>query len=641
MSTVFKDKLDSIFKTVDLVFDHDQLGLVHMMNQCSSLPIHAVGSGGSMIVAEFLAQTRAQLGHAMTNCITPMAYVLGASDDGSPSWFFSASGENQDIRAAFQAGLRNTRDNLFTLTNAREGALSSLARNSGSALYVSPVADAKDGFLATHSVISGALALVLAGDRIAGKEQSVVRQTNLRDRVAKWLCPAARAQLGATLGPQLACDTLILLHDPQLAAAATLIETSAWEAGLCSVQRTDFRNFAHGRHVWLDKHPTKTFLISIFTEQSKPVWDMTDASLPAAVARAAFSFHRAGRASQLEGISFGLAFVEALGAAKGVDPGKPGVAEFGRRLFDDSVLRNVVAEDLPSVRRKRRAAVKVDSEPSCTELSSTRASFVKDIESSVFGALVLDYDGTVVATDKRFAPPAPEIIAELRRLIDGDIRVGFASGRGGSIGEALRVALPEAYHSQILIGYFNGALIQPLDVDIRNEPIASDSEIVEARRRLMSLAGLFRNDWAPKDHGLQLTIDKARLSDEFKGTMWMIEALADLNVQILQSGHSIDIFPRWASKRDVVARLRESISSTASATLCIGDRGERFGNDHDLLEGPHGVSVGRVCDRYHTCWNLAPDDQQGPLGLKTLLASFKVVSPGAAKLTVPISFSFG
>jgi hypothetical protein len=91
----------------------------------------------------------------------------------------------------------------------------------------------------------------------------------------------------------------------------------------------------------------------------------------------------------------------------------------------------------------------------------------------------------------------------------------------------------------------------------------------------------------------------------------------------------------------VVARIQKSLPVSASAVLCIGDRGERFGNDHDLLEGPHGLSVGKVCDRPHTCWNLAPDERQGPLGLQSILKALKVVSPGAAKLSVPETFSFG
>src|SRR6202012_3364689 len=102
----------------------------------------------------------------MTASITPMAYVLQNGDPLAMSWFFSASGDNQDIQAAFEAGVKLSLETLFVLTNASYGALATQARRNGSPLFVAPVADAKDGFLATHSAISSTLALVLASDRL-------------------------------------------------------------------------------------------------------------------------------------------------------------------------------------------------------------------------------------------------------------------------------------------------------------------------------------------------------------------------------------------------------------------------------------------------------------------------------------------
>lgn len=641
MTTLFEAKLNAIPETVEAVFAADITNLARMMGHCAGVPVFAVGSGGSSVVIEFLAQCRSQLGHSVTSSLTPMAYVLQNGDPSAKCWFFSASGDNQDIQAAFEAGGRLSPETVFVLTNASNGALATQARRNGSSLFVAPVADAKDGFLATHSAISSTLSLVLASDRLIGREEDQTRKSDLSIRIAKWLAPEARYNLQRLLGSKLDCETLVILHDPQLTAAATLIETSAWEAGLCSVQKTDFRNFAHGRHVWLDKHPSQTLVLSLTAERSEISWQVIDGLLPENVTRASYSFQRAGRAAQLEAVAFGLAFVEALGSAKGIDPGKPGVADFGRKMFDDGSLRTIVTNDAIAVRRKRRAAIQVDSEPSPVELISSRTAYVREIEADQFGGIVLDYDGTVVATEKRYDPPDADILSELRRLLDGEIWLGFASGRGGSIGEALRQALPASYHPQILIGYFNGALIEPLNVDIRDIEMKRDEAIVEARRRLVNLAGLFKDGWAPKDHGLQLTIPRKELQDEFQGPMWLVEALADLPVRILQSGHSVDIFPHWASKRDVIVKIRSRLREPAAAVLCLGDRGERLGNDHDLLAGPHGMSVGKVCDRPYTCWNLAPENAQGPLGLQLLLQALKVVSPGAAKLKVPHSFCFG
>ncbi|MFX4462396.1 hypothetical protein ABTA61_19325, partial [Acinetobacter baumannii] len=94
----------------------------------------------------------------------------------------------------------------------------------------------------------------------------------------------------------------------------------------------------------------------------------------------------------------------------------PGVAEFGRRLFDSNVLHDIVAADEVSVRRKRQAGIRTDTQATTSELSASRAEFISRIESETFGGVVVDYDGTVVSTEQRFEPPNPEILAELCRL---------------------------------------------------------------------------------------------------------------------------------------------------------------------------------------------------------------------------------
>jgi hypothetical protein len=641
MSTVFASKLDSIDETLALCFQTSSKPLSRMLAQSAKRPIYSVGSGGSVILAEFLGQCRAQLGFGISSPVTPMAYVLENSDPAAASWFFSASGENHDIQAAYLHGIRDAPQDLFVLTNAANGALARLIREHGGACYVSPVADPKDGFLATHSVMSSALSLVLACDRLSGRVDTVAREAQLRLCVARHLSATARTELAQHVVPALACDTIVLLHDPQMAAAATLIETSAWEAGLCSVQRTDFRNFAHGRHVWLNRHAQNTFVLALTSDRTAPAWQEIADALPEAIQRHAVNFGAAGRAARFEALAFGLAFIEAVGLAKAIDPGKPGVADFGRRLFDSNVLHDIDVSDEALVGRKRRAALRADTEPTAAELAASRAAFVARIETETFGGVVLDYDGTVVPTDRRLEPPAAEILADIQRLIDAGLGVAFATGRGGSIGEMLREKLPSVYHDRILVGYYNGAWIVPLTIDIRTDPPKPNPAIVEARRRLLRLTGFFRDGWMPKDAPVQLAIPRAELVNDERSALWLEETLADLPLRILQSGHAIDIFPAETSKRDVVAKLRQSLAVCDAAVLCIGDRGERFGNDHELLEGPHGVSVGKVCDRLDTCWNLAPKEIQGPAGLQALLQALEVVGRGVARMRVPYSFSFG
>lgn len=641
MTSVFSSKLDRIGDTLELGFQADHQTLAQMLAECANRSLYSVGSGGSVVVAAFLAQCRTQLGFAMTLPLTPLAYALQTPEPKTASWFFSASGRNEDIQAAFAHGLSSSPGNLFVLTNSEAGPLVRNARHHNCLCHVSPVADTKDGFLATHSVVASVLALILASDRISGRQDWKARSRELTAAAMRYLSQSARTELKQRLDGLLDCETLVLLHDPQLSAAAALIETSAWEAGLCSVQSTDFRNFAHGRHVWVGKHAERTLVIALIADRTVPAWNTINQFLPVQMKRYSVNFGAAGRAAGLESIAFGLSFVEALGLIKGIDPGKPGVPEFGRKIFDDRALAAIVDDDNAVVRRKRQACVRVDRLPSVTELLANRATFLTGLESAEFGGVVLDYDGTVVATNQRYSPPSPDILAEIRRLIDADVRVAFATGRGGSIGEMLRDVLPISYHERLLIGYYNGAWIAPLATDIAAAPPPTDAAIATARQRLQNIPHLFKADWVPKPSPLQLAIPRTALLDEDRGLSLLSRLLHDLPVRILQSAHAIDVFPLWASKRAVVARVRNQLTNSHNEILCVGDRGERFGNDHELLEGPHGISVGRVCDRQETCWNLSPEISQGPAGLIAILKALTALQPGTVKLSVPNSFSFG
>src|SRR3546814_5746306 len=75
-------------------------------------------------------------------------------------------------------------------------------------------------------------------------------------------------------------DLLLLICDPQLRPVAELIETSAWEASLCPVQRTDVRNFAHGRHSWLHHHPDRSMVLGLVGKDGLPLWHAVAARLP-------------------------------------------------------------------------------------------------------------------------------------------------------------------------------------------------------------------------------------------------------------------------------------------------------------------------------------------------------------------------
>ena len=80
-----------------------------------------------------------------------------------------------------------------------------------------------------------------------------------------------------------------------------------------------------------------------------------------------------------------------------------------------------------------------------------------------------------------------------------------------------------------------------------------------------------------------------------------------LNVQILESDHSIDIIPKNVSKLSIVnfCQVREKELGIEGNYLCLGDKGMWPGNDYKLLGASLSLSVDEVSLEEDTCWNLA------------------------------------
>jgi hydroxymethylpyrimidine pyrophosphatase-like HAD family hydrolase/fructoselysine-6-P-deglycase FrlB-like protein len=637
MTGVFSSKVDTLTETVDLACRTDHGFMAEALEAASDYPVAAIGSGGSMVAAEFLSSCRSWLQHAPTAVCTPMAFVLDPVLPQWGVWLFSASGENPDVRAAFQAAVTEHADRVDFVTSRREGAVAV----AGIALrrprvHVVPVAQRKDGFLATHSLVSTVTSLLLASDGTAGFQSD--ERTAKVAAAAREILGKERSDVHRSLAPTGAAgrDTLLILHDPSLTAAAVMIETSCWEAGLGAVQRTDFRNFAHGRHVWLANNADRTFILALTHDRTRKFWTALEADIPAGIARAHFDFGPAGRFGLFTAILRSFAIVEGLGLARQIDPGKLSVADFGRRLFAQEHLLEAVESENAATRRKRRAEAKADRENrGQIPWPVKHEDFVRRFAQAEIGAIVLDYDGTVVPTDRRLDPPDPQILSAMQEWISKGLVVAFATGRGGSVGEMLREHLPEGIWSRIPVGYYNGAHIITLDVDLARNPANPDPVVERIFSEVSKVRDLFQDSWLPKQSPFQITIPFDKLAFRAEGTRKLREIVAlHREARIFRSGHSLDICPAWGGKRRVIEHVRRQLTHEQSAILSVGDSGDRHGNDYELLEGNFGLSVDSVCDRDDSCWNLLPPEVSGPKGLLTILRALRETGSGRARLDV-------
>lgn len=633
--TVFSEKLDRLRETAALAAGQTPHSLAAAIGRSSAETVVAVGSGGSAVAAEYFASCRVSLGCPPTIVTTPLTYVEDAVTVAPLSvWLFSASGANPDIIAAFEHAQAIGARSIELVTSTPE---SDLARRIGhERVHVASVADPKDGFLATHSLIAAATRLLFATDHLS----SGLRASERADQVAHYFRTFLGADTRATIANEAAVsspgETLLLLFDPHMRAAALLIETSLWESGLLPVQTVDFRNFAHGRHVWLSSDRHSASAVALLTDEGMSMWQAIEGILPETVPRLALRLGAPSRGSLYSALLWAFAYIEALGERLMIDPGRPGVSDFGRALFALPALRTRAQVPL-AVRRKRLAARRVDlgSEHDWRRKYEEAVALLREAK---IGGIVLDYDGTVVSTERRLEPPSPAIIVEIVRLIEGGVTTRFATGRGGSIGTMLRSAFPIELHESIVVGYYNGGLLSPLSRDIESDPPAQDPAILQFFETLGSRNDLFAGR-LPRMSTLQISIESGTFRDFAAGLQELVHLLDTEapGLRMIRSGHSVDIVPISSSKAEVVRRLRSELDTDVSI-LALGDSGDSQGNDFELFSDALGISVGRVCHRPDKGWNFCPGTDGGPLELLRILQSLKLTSYGEAKFDVHYLF---
>jgi len=282
-------------------------------------------------------------------------------------------------------------------------------------------------------------------------------------RVPSGLSPSAAAPLERDGDAVFARDTLFVLFDPALADAARLMETNLWEAAVMNVEAVDLRNFAHGRHLWAAKRMETLGILVLVTDATATLWRELDRELPGAIPRLVIRFDSDDPGLVLSGLWIAMLATNVAGQVKAIDPGKPGVPEFGRRIYHSPALLSVANDARSITPVDRKLAHRPDSGLIAGEWREAEDLFRERLSKERFDALVLDYDGTVVWSNARRDAPSPEIIARLRDMLDRGIPLGIATGRRDSVGLMLRSCLPEQLWPRVLVGYYNGGLCLRLD----------------------------------------------------------------------------------------------------------------------------------------------------------------------------------
>lgn len=621
MARPYKEEMARLAQTFAWAAHEADIQLLRLAIGVARLsPLLAIGSGGSLTGAYALAELHQRHTDLLAAAVTPLEALDKPLNSTVATWLLSAGGRNPDIMAAAKASILREPRQIGILCGCEGSPLVNLCRRHPFVdLLLYPPPTGKDGFLATNSLL-GFVALLARA--YAVEFRSDADWQNTIEHVTPLLQDAAvlEAWEAATV-PLWTRPTTLVLHGPSTRIGAIDLESKFTEAALGNLQFADYRNFAHGRHHWLAKRSATSAVLALIATEDRLLAERTLDLIPTCVPRAKIMFEGGSSAVTLASVLAGLRITGWAASRRGIDPGRPGVPSFGRKLYHMALPSPPGMSKLPRLTPRftaaiaRKAGVPQDRVSTLSDLDrwcDALATFITRLRNAHFAGIVLDYDGTVVDTRQRSQPAACQLADELARFAAAGIYIGIATGRGKSVRTSLRERLPSNIWSRVLVGYYNGAQIAPLTDDRAPDKssnlCASLRPLVVALRRQPDLAASARQDHRPAQITLRATgMGQCRLWDI---AHQVVHATGVQGVSVTRSGHSVDICAPGVSKLNVVQRLRHTVGD--SPILVIGDSGRWPGNDHDLLNQPFALGVDQINTDPETCWHLGEPGQRGP-----------------------------
>ena len=391
----------------------DVAPLCAVVERWADRPMVMVGSGGSFSTATFAADLHEYTTGQLARAATPLEVVSKASRDAGLVCF-SASGRNQDIITAFRVAATREMEPLSALVLAEHPPLEKLGTKFG---YADVVCMGhrlfKDGFLAVASLVGSSMLLVRAYRAVFGRSerdipesvveliQQVTSFAGLEDIRAK----ADRVMQGRSY--------VSVLYSSELAATAVDLESRFVEAALGALHIADVRNFGHGRHFWMARKGQETGVLALISERQEDLGTRTVSLLPDEVTTLPIHFRGSTDVQALAGLVVGLFVTESAAGFADVDPGKPGVPTFGRRLYQLKLKPERSRQaDLNRAATLRRKGARSDDPLWIARYQHA----LETVNSSRYEALVVDYDGTLCDPRKRAEPLSAAISEELTRL---------------------------------------------------------------------------------------------------------------------------------------------------------------------------------------------------------------------------------
>lgn len=611
MGKPFNSELQQITGTLQWADQQDVSSLSRFLfAENKQTPLVCIGSGGSLSACHYAAMLSQQRNGVVSVAMTPLQLMYSGREiiRGSKLLFLSASGKNKDILNAIKYGVKYNEAGMMSLTLRKGNPTEELLQQHPKVQrWCEDIPTEKDGFLATNSLVATFALLCKAAVGSKFKVQSS-KPLNLEPLNLELSTIQNFLVLYGALGEPVAWD----------------IESKFTEAALGSALLSDYRNFGHGRHHWFAKRKENSCIVALISPVEKELAYKTIKSLPADVPVIYLETELDSPAASIDMLLKAFQFVGALGEARGIDPGRPGVPAYGRLLYnlDYFKLTNRILpnEKTIDVAVRRKLGVAASENTSLWDYYATACKrFVQRLNRGSYTTVAFDYDGTISAKDhkSRFKNGLCDDIREaLLRLLDAGVQIVVATGRGKSVGNSFKESFDRKYWSQIKIGYYNGACPLTLGEEEKLEEWKKktfDPELkaleIELKNRLPEQCVSYKFE----ERSLQLSIEGDMTPEESQIVYDICrEIIWDKQlhgIRVWRSSHSMDIVVyREVSKLQVI--------EDTERTLCIGDYGSVEGNDYEMLSTQASLSVDKVSRNVESCWNIAP---AGMVGLDATL----------------------
>lgn len=643
MGKPFDIEVDALPETYRWAVSQPIDRLARAIDRLQAHPLYAVGSGGSYSVCQFASHLHGVFSAKPAAALTPLQSRSSRTPIATSGIIVpTAGGNNPDVVGIVRHLAQQEPEALIILCgNSRSKVVAQATQYPIAECIAYDLPTGRDGFLATNSLLAFCVLLARAYCEASGHSFDLAK--DFHSFLGKDSARSRPDKPHRKFVSLLERDTLVILYGPSTQSAAIDLESKFTESALGHVQICDFRQFAHGRHHWLAKRAEQSAILSLECIGDRTVASQTLATLPKTVTQMRLNIPYDGWRADIAAICEGMYIVQAAGHFRQIDPGRPGVPPFGRRLYHANAFRRISSKDSGCI-WTARAIERKASETLERLASDGRLRFWRDshdnviarITSARFGGVVLDYDGTLCSEDGRFDPLPDSIVDCLSELLTSGFVVGVATGRGKSVRLRLRESINKKLWRGIIVGYYNGSEVMPLASE--DQPDGAD-RVGEALRPLAEAIQsdplLAQGKVTLRKH--QITLERIQglsLDALCEHAMALVNRTSPSAFRVMRSGHSVDVVSVHTSKLTVVERVQE-LSARGTEVLRIGDRGRWPGNDAQLLASPYGLSVHEVSSDSQSCWHLAPP---GYRGWKATVWYFQhlAATPKGLRLRLPV-----